>query len=134
MTRDELLNLPIAQLVDYVIEYQRTVEQLRTRVADLEGRLSEARGQSVVTPRQQAENTVPAASDAPVATHTPDGGYKTIYRHRHRHHRPWYKKLGRSLFPRSRLTPTFLLFVTIIILAAVALGLASAHFGGPLSP
>ncbi len=127
MTRDELLNLPIAQLVDYVVEYERTVEQLRSRVADLEGRLREARVEPTVPP-QQTGNAVPETSDGHVTIPTPDGGYKTVHRHRHRHHRPWYKKLGRSLWPRSRLTPAFLLFVLLIVLVAVAIGMASAHF------
>ena len=57
MTRDELLAVPVAQLVNLIIEYQLNIAHLQARVAELESRLSA---------EEESEGTFTHATTAPV--------------------------------------------------------------------
>ncbi len=117
MTRDELLSLPISQLVNYVLEYQMTIEQLHKRVAELEGQMggkgSDSEHGSQPDDRVVATGRVEILPDSQVE-------HKSVHRHR-RHHRPWYRKLLRSFSAEGSLRPTYLMIGLVIILLAAVL-------------
>ncbi len=133
MTRDELLSLPISQLVNIILEYQLTIAQLRTRIAELE---SQVGAEQESRPSGEEEHVAAATSDAEdrlVPTGQveleprTEGEHKSVHRHR-RHHRPWYKKAMRAFSPEAGISPTYLLIGVIIILIAGMVGLAMLQF------
>ncbi len=141
MTRDELLGLPTSQLATMILEYQLTIAQLRTRIAELESQLgavpASGPGPEPTSRPNAGPEQVAVSMPDPVERVVPTGridfspkvsGYGSDHpRHRHR---PWYQKMLQSFSLDTGLGPGYILLGLLIILVAGAVGLLMA--GGSL--
>lgn len=114
-TRDELLQLSISQLVELALELESEVEQLRARLAELEG--VDDSQLSITIPAEISESTVPAPSPE----------------HKHaRHHRR--TNLWRKLFAKNKLTRTNLAVALAVVVITVLIGLFYGMYYGAVVP
>ena len=112
MTRDELINQPVLQLIDLILQQQETIRQLQARLA-------------------QAEKPAPLPlQDTSVASMPVGGGVHVVSSRHRRHHRPWYRKLWRSILPDSLAARKYFPIILIVmVVIALCIGLyVAANF------
>ncbi len=111
MTTEELTPLSHSELVNLVLQKQDIIVQLQVQLAELEK-------QSRLTRRAlnaNAADSVSLGSPADARKH-----------HRH-HHRPWYKRIWRSMFPNKLHKQTYLIIVLLMVVLSLLIGAAIAY-------
>ncbi len=112
-THEELQAFPFSHLAALILQPQETIRQLEARIAELENPLGPTlQGSSSKTQVVQAPDVGPI-----------QGSHSEL----HRHHRPWYRKVWRSILPANPTARTYLPFILIVAAtAALCIGL---YFG-----
>ena len=106
LSHDELQDFSFSRLVELILQQQETIRQLQARIAQAE---------KPVTPPQQ----IPSVASTPIGDKVP----AVSSRHR-RHHRPWYRKLWRSILPDSPAARKYFPIILIVmVIIALCIGL-----------